>query len=288
MATPVSQETKTDLKDAKPQAAKVPLLWRQLWIAGLLTGLVWCLVIFAPFSYMIYLAGVIPIGGGIYLGRKIQGRALVHGVIFSLIATVTALAIGTLLIMAFDLRPALSDPNQPVATKEGNLLTLVMMSAMTLLPFPAYGTVMARRGQERTQAMRDEMSSRGGQLERPGRVVSIEDLESLPLPKFGSWVAQLFRNNNFKLKNYKFDKDVIDLYLERNETAELWLVRCTVSESLKPGQVQELYQDLRDNPEWHKGVIVTPLKVQEGARKSAKSRPMLEVLDGETLLDMNG
>lgn len=288
MATPVSQETKTDLKDVKPQAPAVPLLWRQLWIAGLLTGLVWCLVIFAPFSYMIYLAGVIPIGGGIYLGRKIQGRALVHGVIFSLIASATALVLGSILIFSVSAKPALNDPNQQVPTAQGNFLTLAMMVGMTLLPFPAYGTVMARRGQERTQAMRDELSARGGQLERPGRVVSIEDLESLPLPKFGSWVAQLFRNNNFKLKNYKFNKDVIDLYLERNETAELWLVRCTLSESLKPGQVQELYQDLRDNPEWHKGVIVTSLKVQDGARKSAKSRPNVEVLDGETLLEING
>lgn len=288
MATPVSQETKTDLKDAKPQAAKVPLLWRQLWIAGLLTGVVWCLVIFAPFSWVIYLAGVIPIGGGIYLGRKIQGRALVHGVIFSLIASVTALLIGSVLVFGVNAKPGLNDPNQPVPSQQGNFLTVAMMIAMTLLPFPAYGTVMARRGQERTQAMRDEMASRGGQLERPGRVVSIEDLESLTLPKFGSWVAQLFRSNNFKLKNYKFDKDVIDLYLERNESPELWLVRCTISESLKPGQVQELYQDLRDNPEWHKGVIVTPLKVQEGARKSAKARPNVEVIDGETLLEMNG
>ncbi|HEY1014785.1 MAG TPA: restriction endonuclease, partial [Herpetosiphonaceae bacterium] len=179
--------------------------------------------------------------------------------------------------------------NDPTTGAMGPLPALIsigMFMLVSLVPFPIYGALISKRGQARNEEQRKQNEARGGSLRHPGRVVNLDDLQALPLDKFGSWVGRLFANNDFTMIDYKFDKEFVDLQLQRKDPEEKWLVRCTVVEAVKPGMVQSLGQDVREG-EYAKGVVAASTTIQDGARKWAKTRGNIEVLDGETLIDMD-
>lgn len=286
MTTQTMDETKTSDAATSPKP-RSPILWRQTALVGALTGVAWTLILlFAPETLKL-MAGIAPVIGGIYLGRKVKDRSFTHGLLMSLFAVAAALVIVAPTVLTQTI-------NLPTDTKTGaapstfaTFISISMMMLITLVPFPIYGVMLSVRNQKRMQEVRKETDTRGGQLQRPGRVQNLDDLQALPLPKFASWVAQLFKNNGFVLNDYQFDKDVVDLKFRRTDPEEQWLVRCTVADAIKPGLAQELAQDLRDS-EFVKGVVATSTTVQEGTRKWAKGRPNVEVLDGATLMEMNG
>ncbi|MBA3468026.1 MAG: TIGR04086 family membrane protein [Herpetosiphonaceae bacterium] len=293
MTTHTMDETKTTEITTTP-VGKTPIQWRLTALVGVATGLAWTLILlFAPQTAQL-IVGIAPVFGGIYLGRKVSDRGLTHGFLMALFAVATAAVIvGALALVAPSVlleMVALSvdQPDGMNPTLMGVLVSIGMMMLITLVPFPIYGAMLSVRNKKRAQEFQKEANTRGGQLQRPGRIVNLDDLQALPLPKFGSWVVQLFKNNGFVLDDYQFDKDVVDLKMHRTEPEEKWLVRCTVADAIKPGMAQELVQDLRESEDFTKGVVVTSTKVLDSTRKWTKTRPNIEVLDGETLMDMHG
>jgi hypothetical protein len=283
-------ETKT-AETAAP-AAKTPIAWRPVILAGLLTGAAWSAILLAPLGQLKLAAGIAPVIGGIWLGRKIKERGFTHGLLMSLFAVIAALIIFTPILLLTDFSSPIEAPPGSAAavtvpTKTDSFISLMSLMLITLVPFPIYGVMLSSRNQKKMSSFKEEMEKRGGQLQNPGRVINIDDLQALALPKFAKWVSSLFRKNGFTMDDYKFGKDVIDLYLTRTASEEKWLVRCTVADAVKPGMAQELAQDLRES-EWSKGVLVTSVNVQDAARKWAKTRRNIELLDGETLIEMNG
>ena len=282
-------ETKT-AETAAP-AAKTPIAWRPVILAGVLTGIVWAIILQINNQNIQLFAGIAPVIGGIWLGRRVKDRGLTHGLLMSLFAVIAGLAIFIPVLLMTDFTSPLDNAATTAATAPptflGTLTSVFILMGITLIPFPIYGVMLASRNQKKMSSFKEEMEKRGGQLQRPGRVINLDDLQALALPKFASWVSSLFRKNGFTMDDYKFGKDVIDLYLTRAESEEKWLVRCTVADAVKPGMAQELVQDLREG-EWTKGVLATSVNVQDAARKWAKTRRNIELLDGATLIDMNG
>ncbi|HYF66197.1 MAG TPA: restriction endonuclease [Herpetosiphonaceae bacterium] len=283
-------ETKT-AETAAP-AAKQPIAWRIVIIAGLLTGAAWAAILLAPLGQLQLAAGIAPVIGGIWLGRRVKDRGFTHGLLMSLFAVIAALIIFTPIILLTDFQspmeaPAGAEVAAAAPTKADSFVKLLSLMLITLVPFPIYGVMLSSRNQKKMADFKQEMEKRGGQLQNPGRVINLDDLQAQPLPKFAKWVQMLFRKNGFTLDDYKFGKDVIDLYLTRTASDEKWLVRCSVADAVKPGMAQLLAQDLRDS-EWSKGVLATSVGVQDAARKWAKTRRNIELLDGETLIEMNG
>jgi hypothetical protein len=283
-------ETKT--ADTAATAAKTPIAWRMVILAGLLTGAAWSAILQLGPDKVKLAAGIAPVVGGIWLGRRVKERALAHGFLMSLFAVIAGLLIFTPILLTTNFSSpietqATAEAATKVATKAESFVSLLTVMLITLVPFPIYGVMLSSRNQKKMSDFKEEIEKRGGQLQNPGRVINIDDLQALALPKFAKWVSSLFRKNGFTMDDYKFGKDVIDLYLTRAESEEKWLVRCTVADAVKPGMAQELVQDLRDS-EWSKGVLATSVNVQDAARKWAKTRRNIELLDGETLIEMNG
>lgn len=283
-------ETKT--AETAATAAKTPIAWRMLILAGLLTGAAWAAILLAPLGQLKLAAGIAPVIGGIWLGRRIKDRAFTHGFLMSLFAVIAALIIFTPILLLTDFTSPIETQAQPgvatvAPTRADSFVSLLSLMLITLVPFPIYGVMLSARNQKKMSSFKEEIEKRGGQLQNPGRVINIDDLQALALPKFAKWVSSLFRKNGFTMDDYKFGKDVIDLYLTRTASEEKWLVRCTVVDAIKPGMAQELTQDLRES-EWTKGVLATSVSVQDAARKWAKTRRNIELLDGETLIEMNG
>jgi hypothetical protein len=282
-------ETKT-AETAAP-AAKTPIAWRPVILAGLLTGIVWAIILQIRNDNVKLFAGIAPVIGGIWLGRRVKDRGLAHGALMSLFAVLAGLAIFIPVLLLTDFTSPLDNAAATAATASptflGSLISVLTLMLITLIPFPIYGVMLASRNQKKMSSFKEEIEKRGGQLQNPGRVINIDDLQALALPKFAKWVSSLFRKNGFTMDDYKFGKDVIDLYLTRTASEEKWLVRCTVADAIKPGMAQELAQDLRES-EWTKAVLATSVNVQDAARKWAKTRRNIELLDGETLIEMNG
>ena len=282
MTTPAPTETKT------------PLRWRLVIGFGILSGLLWTAIIFgsafSKITWLPYFVAVPAMIAGIYVGRKIPDRPVVHGLALGGFAFLSALATSAPLVTSMMSSEAVKtmtgNPNQETFTVAGVLVSLGSQMLLTLVLFGAYGVIMSFNSVKRTKAYREEMDRRGGSLQRAGRVLNLLDLQLLPLPKFSSWVLQLFRSNGFKLDDYHIGEDKTDLYLRRTEGDERWIVRCVNTEALKPGQIQALDQEMRSSNEYAKGVLITSRSVQDGTRKWVKGRKNLEVLDGETLWEM--
>lgn len=283
-------ETKT-AETATP-AAKQPINWRLIVPAGLLTGVAWAAIMLIPVKNLQLLGGIAPVISGIWVGRRVKERGIAHGALLALFAVIAALVIFTPILLTTDYTSPLDQPAAgaepaPPQTLLGSFIGLGMLMLVTLIPFPIYGVFLASNNRKRTESFKQELEKRGGQLQRPGRIINLDDLQAQNLPKFASWTSSLFKRNGFTMDDYKFGKDVVDLYLTRTASEEKWLVRCTVADAVKPGMAQELAQDLRGG-EWVKGVLATSVGVQDAARKWAKTRRNIELLDGETLIEMNG
>ncbi len=290
----VSSQDTSALDTPASSQAKAPVQWRFMLIAGLITGLLWALVLTLGGQSLLLIVGVVPVVSGMVVGRRIKGRAFANSLVMALsgalAAAIVVCAYYYLIVtpeQLVTLQNPDAAPSSPENIRTALVLSSLLMMLISLVPFTIYGVWISHRTYLRNQDYKQEVDRRGGTLQRAGRVAAIEDLQGLPLPKFASWVSQLFKQNGFVLQDYRFQKDSIELHMRRLDPEELWLVRCTTEEVLKPGMAQSLDQDLRASDEFTKGIVLTSMKVQDGTRKWAKGRRNIEVLDGETLWEMH-
>ncbi len=249
--------------------------WPILLLAGLGIGIVWVLLLLQGGAIQI-LAGLLPVTGGIMVGRRVKRHINWHAALLGLIMSLSAMvAVGTLILFE-------QQRNGPGAVPP-LLLQAMLFAVITLLPFPAFGVITAARSEQRQRAVREEQLRRGGRIERPGRVRTIEELRGLSLPQLGGYVAYLFRKHDFLVKEYRFEKDRLEFQMSYGD--EPWLIRVYTTDKVKPGAAQELSQRMRAEGV-KKGVVVTSMDFQEGAARWAKDKPIV-LIDGPTLLSMN-
>jgi hypothetical protein len=265
--------------------------WRLTLLIALGMALAWCLFFLGP-SFLQILAGIVPVMAGLYLGRRIKHDWLAHGIvlgvagfIFGLIAVTIYGSLGQAGLVPMPVLQLSPDAAPTSATLTELLFFYGTFSLFALIPFPAFGTVMSGRAEQRNKQLRDEVAERGGKLERPGVIRTLEDLRGLSLPQLGSYVAALYRKKGFTFKDYRFiDKDKhLDLELEYE--GERYLMRLTVADKVTPGTIQSLAQDMkrRGIP---KGVAITSTEYTPDAVKTAAAKRSLIAIDGQTLFDI--
>ena len=279
--SPAADTTATRRRASKPpRAPRTPVAqvfreldWPMLLLVGIGVGIFWVLLLLQGGAIQI-LAGLLPVTGGILIGRRAKRHINWHAAVLGLLMSASALAtVGVLIAIEIQRNGTIS----PL------LLQAMIFAVVTLLPFPAFGVITAARSEERQRGLREEQQRRGGRLDRPGRVRSIEELRSLSLPQLGGYVADLFRKHGFLINDFKFEKERLDFQMTYED--EPWLVRVYTAEKVKPGAAQELSQRMRTD-DVKKGIVITSMDFQEGAARWVKDKPIV-LLDGPTLLSMN-
>lgn len=297
-----TKETKADAKAATAPAAREPLTtrlglsfdkieWRLTLLIAVGMALAWCGFFLGP-SLLQILAGIVPVMAGLYLGRRVKGDWLGHGLVlgfagffFGLILVVGYGALGQAGLLPMPELQLQADAPPARATLQDLVFFYSTFSLFALIPFPAFGTVMAGRAEQRNRQLQEEVAQRGGRLERPGVVRTLEDLQGLSLPQLGSYVMALYRKQGFEFKDYRFiDKDK-HLDLELQYEGELYLLRLTVADKVKPGTIESLAQDMkrRGIP---KGVAITSTEYTPDAAKAAGAKRNMVAIDGQTLFDI--
>lgn len=263
--------------------------WRETLLIALLMALGWCLL-FLGGNMLQILAGIVPVMAGLFLGRRVKQDWLGHGLVLGF----AGFTFGMLTIIVYGLlgqagivpMPVLQlTPDAPPATLLDLLINYGLLMAFSLIPFPVFGTVMAGRSEQRNRQLKEEIAERGGRLERPGVVRTVEDLRGLSLPQLGSYVLNLYRKKGFTFKDYHFiDKDRhLDLELAYED--QPYLLRLTVADRVTPGTLQSLVQDMKRR-DIRKGVVITSTEFTADAQKAGKDRKNVVLIDGQTLFEI--
>lgn len=266
-ATPTAAPVKSKPRRTPIGQVLRELDWPMLLLVGVAGGALWTLLLLQGGALQL-LAGLLPVTGGILIGRRITKYINWHAALLGVI-TAAAAVVG-LLIMGF------------VSNLPAEAWALVSVGIVTLLPFPAFGVITAARSEERRREQRSVQQARGGSLDRPGRVKSLDELQSLSLPQLGGFVADLFRKHGFLVSDYRFEKDRLEFQMSYE--SEPWLLRVVTAEKVKPGVAQELAQRMKAEGV-KKGVVITSMDFQDGAQRWAKDKPLV-LIDGATLLSM--
>lgn len=264
-------------KVKEPRAPRTPLRqvfreldWPILLLVGIGLGVLWIFVIIDGGPLQI-LAGLLPVTGGIVVGRRVKKHIPWHAALLSVIATLGALLAGTVLLLT---------RTTELTVETAQILGIAII---TLPLFPALGVISSSRSEQRLREARKEQEKRGGRIEKPGRIRSVEELQGLSLPQLGGYVADLFRKHDFLINDYRFEKERLDFQVSYE--GEPWLLRVMTAEKIKPGVPQELAQRMKAEGV-KKGVVITSMDFQEGAARWAKDKP-IALIDGVTLISMN-
>jgi hypothetical protein len=262
------------------------LQWREVLLFGVLSGALMSLS-FLQSSALSIIAGIVPVGTGLLLGRRVKAHYSLHGFVTGLIGGIVGALVLAVLIFLTPLGAGMQ--NSLGESASGFTLLnvwaqLAGFSAFSLIAFCTFGTGMAGRTEERNRQTRAELDSRGGRLEKPGVIRSSDDIRGLSLPQLGSYVSSVFKKQGFTFKDYRFlDKDKhLDLWMEHE--GELYHMRMSVADKVSPGTIEGLNQDMK-REECHKGLVITSTEFMPSATKSAKGRPIV-LIDGETLYQM--
>ncbi len=265
--------------------------WRQTLGLAVVMAIGWC-VLFLSQNILQALAGVVPVIAGLYLGRRVKSQLLLHGLILGVTGFLIGMAIVSIYALLVDsgLVPPYLAPIEPgadpVAITSSELILLYLsFSAFALLPFPTFATVMSGRSEQRNREARQHITERGGRLERPGAVRTLEDLRGLSLPQLGTYVSNLFKKHGFTFRDWRFiDKDKhLDIELEYQ--GEIYLLRLSVADKVRTGTIQSLVQDMRRR-EIKKGLVITSTEFMPDALKAARGQRSIVAIDGQTLFEM--
>lgn len=262
------------------------LEWRPVLLFGIISGLLMSLS-FIQGSALTIIAGIVPVGTGLLLGRRIHGHYGLHGFVTGLVGGVAgAVSLASLIFLTpvgASVQAGLGQGTTNM-TLVGVWAQLAGFTALALTAFVAFGTSMAGRTEQRNRHVREEIAVRGGQLQRPPTVREPDDIRGMSLPQFGSYVKNLFTKKGFQFKDYRFiDKDKhLDLWLEHE--GEPWRLRLTVADKVNPGTVESLLQEMKREG-CRKGVVLASTEFTPSAAKSAKGRPVV-LIDGQTLYEI--
>jgi hypothetical protein len=299
-----NQDTDTIAKPAPPQRPPRPSLfarWRSVdwnniqWRIVLATAVImavgWC-ALFAAQGWIQFLAGIVPVSAGLFLGGRVKKDILVHGLLLGIIG----FTLGLLFVVVYGMlgnagvvaMPTLAlTPDAPpiISTPEQLITFYISFSLFAMIPFPALGTVIAHQNERRRRDLEAEVTTRGGSLDRPGVVRTLEDLQGLSLPQLGGYIRNLYVKYGFTYKDYRFlDKDKhLDIIFTYKE--ETYLMRLSVLDKVRSGTVETLVQDMRQQ-QISKGIVITSTEFTPDVHKSVRGRQNILLIDGQTLFDM--
>ena len=262
------------------------LQWREVLLFGVLSGALMSLS-FLQGSALSIVAGIVPVGTGLLLGRRIKSHYSLHGFVTGLIGALVGATSLAVLIFLTPLGAAMQNGLGPTAcafTLLNVWAQLAGFTAFSLIAFCTFGTGMAGRTEERNRKTRDEVDTRGGKLEKPGVIRSADDIRGLSLPQLGTYVSNIFKKQGFAFKDYKFiDKDKhLDLWMEHE--GEPFHMRLSVADKVSTGTIEGLNQEMKREGT-RKGLVITSTEFMPSAAKSAKGRAIV-LIDGETLYQM--
>ncbi len=262
------------------------LQWREVLLFGVLSGALMSLS-FLQGSALSIVAGIVPVGTGLLLGRRVKSHYALHGFVTGLIGALVAATVLAVLIFLTPLGGAMQNSLGPAASTFTLLnvwAQLAGFTAFSLIAFCTFGTSMAGRTEERNRKTREEVDTRGGRLEKPGVIRSADDIRGLSLPQLGTYVSNIFKKQGFAFKDYRFiDKDKhLDLWMEHE--GEPYHMRLSVADKVNTGTIESLNQEMKREG-IHKGLVIASTEFMPSATKSAKGRAIV-LIDGETLYQM--
>ena len=271
-AVPVAAPQPQRTKQPRPPVRQVlrELHWHAIVPVGLVLGVLW-MVLLGGFPAFSVFASFLPVLAGLLIGRRIHAHAAWHGVMLGIVATIAATATWGAFVAAQGLTPTL--------IQYGTLIF------GTVLPFTPLGVIVSFRSEQRARSQREEIQRRGGRLDRPGRVRTLDDLQALSLLQLGGYVSDLFRKHGFAITDYRIEKERDRIEFQATHDGVPWLLRVTTGEKIKPGVAQELAQRMKAEGVT-KGVVITSMDFQEPALRWAKGKPVA-LIDGPTLLSMD-
>jgi hypothetical protein len=264
------------------------LQWRQVLLFGVSAGLLMP-ISFLQASALTFVAGIIPVGAGLLIGRRVKGHYTLHGFVTGLVGALVGLLVLAGLIFLTPLGLSAqstlgTNPGAPPVTPFALWLQLGGFIAFSLLAFCTFGASTAGRAEERNRHVREGVSERGGRLERANAIRTADDIRGLSLPQFGWYINNLFKKKGFEFKDYKFiDKDKhLDMWFDYEN--EPWHLRLTVADKVNPGTIEGLLQEMKREG-CRKGIVLTSTEFTPGATKSAKGRHVV-LIDGPTLYEI--
>lgn len=265
------------------------LNWAVVLLIGVVAGLLMPIVLTSGDIFQL-LAGIVPVGAGLLIGRRVKAYYTLHGLMVGLIAALVGLVTLYVLLFFTPVGAALSQRTQAqgvpaeFATPAAQFVQLSGFVSFALLIFCTFGASMSGRTEERNRALREEVAARGGQLERAPTVREVSDIRGMSLPQFGSYVNSLWKKQGFTFKNYRFLKDEKHLDLWMEHEGEPWHLRLTVADKVGPGTIEGLYQEMKREGT-KKGVVVTSTEFLPSAQKATRDRPIV-LVDGATLYEI--
>jgi Restriction endonuclease len=259
------------------------LQYAQPLLYGVGSGLLMTFALLDPNSIFALLAGIIPVTAGLLLVRGVKGHFALHGFVTGLIGALVSLIALAVIIFATPLGPQLAAAGTGGPLSQ-EYLVRGALPALMLLVFCTFGASTSGRMELRNRDLRQQVTDRGGQLERPGTIRNADDIRGLSLPQLGSYVNGLFKKKGFAFKDYRFlDKDKhLDLWMERE--GEPWHLRLSVADKVNPGTIESLLQEMK-RTNCRKGVVISSTEFTIGAVKAAKDRPVV-LIDGATLYEI--
>jgi hypothetical protein len=262
------------------------LEWTKVLLFGLAAGAIMALS-FLESGLLSIVAGIVPVGTGLLLARRVKGHYALHGFVTGLIGALVGTLILTVAILftPYGARMSNNAIAQGMAPEQATPQTLWLQSTaflvFSLVTFSAFGASMAGRTEERQREARRAVEERGGRLEKPSVIRGADDIRGLSLPQFGGYVSNLFKKQGFTMQDYRFvDKDKhLDMWFVYQD--ETWHLRLSVADKVSPGTVEGLNQELKREG-GRKGVVLTSTEFLPTTIKAAKGRQIV-LIDGQTL-----
>lgn len=262
------------------------LEWTKVLLFGLAAGAIMALS-FLESGLLSIVAGIVPVGTGLLLARRVKGHYALHGFVTGLVGALVGTIILTVAILftPYGVRMSTNAIAQGMAPDQATPQTLWLQSTaflvFSLVTFSAFGASMAGRTEERQREARRAVEERGGRLEKPSVIRGADDIRGLSLPQFGGYVSNLFKKQGFTMQDYRFvDKDKhLDMWFVYED--EPWHLRLSVADKVSPGTVEGLNQELKREG-GRKGVVLTSTEFLPTTIKAAKGRPIV-LIDGQTL-----
>jgi hypothetical protein len=265
------------------------LEWTKVLLYGVAAGIVMALS-FLESGLLSIVAGIVPVGTGLLLARRVKGHYALHGFVAGLVGALVGTVVLTIAILFTPIGASMSARAiaQGVAPDQATTLALWLQSVafliFSLVTFSAFGASMAGRTEERQREARKSVEERGGRLEKPSVIRSADDIRGLSLPQFGGYVSNLFKKQGFTLQDYRFiDKDKhLDMWFSYQD--EPWHLRLSVADKVSPGTVEGLNQELKREG-CRKGIVLTSTEFMPTTLKAAKGRSMV-LIDGQMLYEI--